>query len=51
MKQPLQKGSCMQISQRIGGTANPGGRADGNRKQRGSRSLTFCAFCGKESEW
>jgi len=21
--------------------ANPGGRADGNRKQRGSRSLTF----------
>jgi hypothetical protein len=23
------------------GAANPGGRADGNRKQRGSRALTF----------
>jgi hypothetical protein len=32
----------MQISQCIGGAANPGGRADGNRKQRGSRALTFC---------
>ncbi len=30
----------MQISQRIGSAANPGGRADGNRKQRGSRALT-----------
>ena len=30
----------MQISQRIGSAANPSGRADGNRKQRGSRALT-----------
>jgi hypothetical protein len=37
---PLQEEGSMQISQRIGSAANPGGRADGNRKQRGSRSLT-----------
>jgi hypothetical protein len=32
----------MQISQHVGSAANPGGRADGNRKKRGSRLLTFC---------
>jgi hypothetical protein len=30
----------MQISQRIGSSANPGGGADVHRKQRGVRSLT-----------
>jgi hypothetical protein len=35
----------MQIVKRIG---QPRGRADGNRKLRGSRSLTFCALYGKE---
>jgi hypothetical protein len=37
LEQPLKRRSCIQISQRIGSAANPGGRADGNRKQRGSR--------------
>jgi hypothetical protein len=31
----------MLLSRRFGGAANPGGRADGNRKQRGSHLLTF----------
>ena len=35
-EQPLKWRSRMQISQRIGGAANPSSRADGNRKQRGS---------------
>jgi hypothetical protein len=43
LEQPLKRRSCIQISQRIGSAANPGGRADGNRKKRGSRSLTFCS--------
>lgn len=34
----------MQISQRIGSAANPGGRADENRKQRGFRALTYWAL-------
>jgi hypothetical protein len=38
-EQSLQRRSCIQISQRIGSAANPADRADGNRKQRGSRSL------------
>jgi len=36
LEQPLKRRSCIQISQHIGGAANPGSRADGNRKQRGS---------------
>ena len=40
LEQPLQRRSCIQISQRIGSAANPGGRADGNRELRGSRALT-----------
>ena len=40
LEQPLQRRSCIQILQRIGRAANPGGRADGNRKQRGFRALT-----------
>jgi hypothetical protein len=41
LEQPLKRRSRIQISQRIGSAANPGGRADGNRKQRGFRALTF----------
>ena len=40
LEKPLERRSCMQILQHIGSAANPSGRADGNRKQRGSRSLT-----------
>ena len=39
LEQSLQRGSCIQISQRIGSAANPADRVDGNRKQRGSRAL------------
>ena len=39
LEQSLQRGSCIQKSQRIGSAANPADRADGNRKQRGSRAL------------
>jgi hypothetical protein len=34
LKQSLSRNSCMRISRRVGSGANPGGRADGNRKQR-----------------
>jgi len=34
-EQSLQRRSCIQILQRIGSAANPGGRADENRKLRG----------------
>lgn len=40
LDQLLSRRSCIQISQRIGSAANPGGRSDGNRKKRGSRALT-----------
>jgi hypothetical protein len=36
----------MQISQGIGSAANPGGRGDGNRKQRGFRALTAISVGG-----
>jgi len=39
LEQSLQRESCIWISQRIGSAANPADRADGNRKQRGSRAL------------
>jgi hypothetical protein len=29
--------------------ANPGGRADGNRKQRGFRALTAISYCDTKS--
>jgi hypothetical protein len=35
LEQMWQRTSCIQISQRIGSAANPGGRADENRKLRG----------------
>ena len=44
LDQPLRRKSCIPISQHIGRAANPGGRADGNRKQRGSRALTAHAL-------
>jgi hypothetical protein len=44
LEQSLQRKSCIQISQRIGSAANPGGRADENRKQRGFRALTAQAL-------
>lgn len=40
LEELLSRRSCTQITGRIGSAANPGGRADGNRKQRGSRALT-----------
>ena len=40
----------MQISQRIGNAANPADRADGNRKQRGSRSLIGRALAVQRRE-
>jgi hypothetical protein len=49
LEQSLQRGSCIQISQRIGSAANPADRADGNRKQRGSRALTAISVCAKTS--
>lgn len=39
LEQSLQRGESVQISQRIGSAANPADRADGSRKQRGSRTL------------
>jgi hypothetical protein len=39
LEKPLERRSCIQISQRIGSAANPSG-ADENRKQRGFRALT-----------
>ena len=49
LEQSLYRRSCIQISQRIGRAANPADRADGNRKQRGSRSLIGISVCAKTS--